>query len=170
MGSTWLERLDALRDRFTLRALVAAGAATLAFVLLTLYGAVVLGTRVALPTLAFMPFWACLVALFLIMPWEWGGVEPRQPLGRWWGYWEGWVVWASLLGWARVHGKYLGFLADALDGSGSRYEESWESHLKAEQLRAFREDVLGSALMAEVGYVPFFYGVGLLLLVWWLLR
>lgn len=170
MGSTWAERLDGLRDRFVLRSLVAAGVAILAFVLLTLYGAAVLGLRITLPTLALLPFWTILVGLFLWMPWEWGGVVPREPLRHWHGYWEGVLVYGSLLTFVRYHGQYIASMVEILQEADGASGSSWLSLEKAEKLRALRDDVFGAALMAEVGLIPFLILGALLLLVWWLLR
>ncbi|MGE0191537.1 MAG: hypothetical protein AB7T63_05785 [Planctomycetota bacterium] len=169
MGSTWPERLDALRDRFTLRALVLAAVAVSLLFLLTIYGAVLLGTRVTLPTLALLPFWAGLLAIVLWMPWDWGDPEPSHILGQW-VYWEGLLVCGSVATVAALHGKYLHMLADALKGPPPPQDEPWQALLHADRLQALRDDVLGAALMSEVGYLPIaLLGVALLL-DWWILR
>ena len=100
----------ALIDRYGLRALVAAGVQILVFLGVLAYGLASpsLGTRLFWPTVALLPIWSGLVWLTLYRPWDWGGLEPRRPLGRMWGYWEPGVVFGSTFGIARMHGRMLG--------------------------------------------------------------
>jgi len=100
----------ALIDRYELRALVAVAVQILLFLGVLTYGLIPpsLGTRLFWPTLAMLPIWGGLVWLTLHRPWDWGGLEPRNPLGRMWGYWEPGVVFGGTFGIARMHGRLLG--------------------------------------------------------------
>ena len=172
MGSTWVERLDRLRDRFTLRALVVAAVGLLALLLVMVHGLALLGTRSLVPTLAYLVPWVGVMVLVLFVPWEWGGVEPREPLARWWGYWEGWLVGGAVLNVARMHDDALRAV-DELRTKLQLPDALSSLRIEPEQLRALRADTWGAELVGHLSgwfWVPWGACLATLAFAWWLLR
>ncbi len=163
-----------LRDRYTARALVAVAVQIALFVAAVVYGlwSPTLGARVVWPTVAMLPAWAGMAWVTLTRPWDWGGLEPRLPLHRAWGYWEGGVVYGCALGIGWTHADLF---HEAKEWAQELHRQPIDAlslvlHT-ADKTEAWDADTFGYLILSGSPYGWLFVGGALLLfaMAWFLL-
>lgn len=151
-----------LRDRFTLRALIAVAVQGVAAVAVLAYGFSLLGAKMTAPSLLVLGAYGALAWLTLRYPWDWTGLEPRQPLGRIWGYFEPGVVYGMTVGLAYYVLRAVIWPAKA---KGERVAEELSDALgralASESTVAWAEDTYGRLLVTPLDIVAVLLFLGL---------